>query len=537
MYTLKSITRRGTLLGAAAALVVAAIIPAASAFADTLNPLTNRTLLLSSSAPGWQNTDGSGNSEDQLNGAPPSGEQYAPPGSGANGMKTGETFSFHVSTDSDATSTPIKAFTLQYCTTAAGLCQAPGDNSGDARTPDRKTNADALSDNDKTSDLDVVGEFADAGNGALGAGQFQVLINGVASNKGWTMKTKNVEDNDYDNDQGRDDLTGKKNFIILTSATGDSPAFNDKVEIVFKPSSSIYITNPGSGAFFVKINTYKEPADAAEADTRDGVKLLPATAANIIDGGVTVANVMNDSIHIMTKVLETMRFSVGTVNPDTQAIPHGSCDAIQETNGNLITLGNPSAEDSLDTEQAYDAHSYWRLSSNSSAGATVYYSGETLQNTVGDAITSMEAKAHSKPGTEQFGLAVNAPTDPTDNELWTAQDEIDDPLHEEGTPKRPFPDNWTAPHVTPLAVLSDYSGGSIATISDRDDSTNNAEFTFKRASNTVPVPIAENTLAGGGSGGVISCSTAKMRYVANIAADTPAGIYTTKINYLAAPLY
>ncbi len=36
---------------------------------------------------------------------------------------------------------------------------------------------------------------------------------------------------------------------------------------------------------------------------------------------------------------------------------------------------------------------------------------------------------------------------------------------------------------------------------------------------------------------VISCATAKMRYIANIGADTPAGVYTTKINYLAAPQY
>ena len=87
MYQLKSIARRGSLLSAAAALLVAAVAPAVPAFADALNPLTDRSLTLSSSAPGWDNTDGSGNAT------------YAPPNSGANGQKSGNTFSFKVSTN------------------------------------------------------------------------------------------------------------------------------------------------------------------------------------------------------------------------------------------------------------------------------------------------------------------------------------------------------------------------------------------------------------------------------------------------------
>ena len=124
MYTLKSIAQRGTLLGAATALVVAAVIPTAQVLADALNPLTERSLMLSSSAPGFQDTDGSGNSAAAPNAI---GQNYAPAGSGPNGKKTGETFEFKVS----STKT-IKAFTLQYCTGAAGVCQAPGNNTGDA---------------------------------------------------------------------------------------------------------------------------------------------------------------------------------------------------------------------------------------------------------------------------------------------------------------------------------------------------------------------------------------------------------------------
>jgi hypothetical protein len=230
---------------------------------------------------------------------------------------------------------------------------------------------------------------------------------------------------------------------------------------------------------------------------------------------------MTDSIHITTKVLETMAFSVGTQNPDTQATPHGSCDAMQVVNNNRLNLGNPNAEYSLETSRAWDVHSYFRLSSNSSGGATVYYSGNTLQNTVGDFIDPIGAnsgngndggKDYSHPGTEQFGLAL---VDPSADTLDGGS----------------FPANHISPvSIDPLVIESDYADGDTASISDVT-TTNNAQFAFKKSSLTTPALIAaENT-------DVISCATAKVRYVGNIAADTPAGVYTTKVNFLAAPQY
>lgn len=109
MYTLKSIARRVTSFAAAMALVVSsvgsAVLPAMSAYADALNPLANRSLTLSSGSPGWAFTDGSGNAT------------YAPPNSGANGQKTGNTFDFR--TSSSAT---VKEHRFQYCTASAGDC-------------------------------------------------------------------------------------------------------------------------------------------------------------------------------------------------------------------------------------------------------------------------------------------------------------------------------------------------------------------------------------------------------------------------------
>lgn len=512
MYTLKSIAKRGTAFMAVFALLAATLLPSLPAFADELNPLTERSLLLTSSAPGFTDTDGSGNSDAAPNSV---GENYAPAGSGPNGMKTGETFTFKVS--STAT---VKAFTLQYCTTAAGVCQAPGDNdtpagytTGDARNGvyAETTNEDGRLTNDDAhllgaSDFDFVGNFSHAA-AALADGEFEVYIDGTPTTETWAFTKENVED-----DAHSDHLTGKNNYITLTSATGQLISNGQEVQIVFEPSETVYITNPGSGSFFVKINTYNSDTD--QINPINDPTPLVTTDQTVIDGGVTVANVMTDSIHITTKVLETMSFSVGTQNPDTQDLPHGTCSPMLKPNNNRLNMGNPNAEYSLEIDQAYDTFSYWRLSSNSSGGATVYYSGNTLANTVGDEIAEMGAEANSQLGTEQFGLAlVDAGLDTMDTEVNYS-----------------FPDTWVTPTIDPLVIGTEYDEGDTASISD-EVATNNAKFAFYKSSNEIPEVIAQN------NSDVIDCATSKVRYVANIAPSTPAGVYTTKINYLAAPQY
>jgi len=517
MYTLKSIATRGTMLGAAFALVAAAVVPAAAVFADGLNPLTERSLLLSSSAPGFQDTDGSGNSETSLNA---NNATFALPGTGSNGKKSGETFTFNVS--SDSTTRKVKGISFQYCTSAAGYCQAPGDNGtingGDSRdgvydsgdlpaTADgRYTNADAHPLN--KSDLDVVGTFGESTTATPAAGEFVVLVNGAATS-GWTMDAVNGEDNAHSGA-----LTGKMNYIRLANSAGVTPTPGQTVKVVFKASTSNYITNPGSGSFFVKINTYDT------ATTSDMV----SGDASVIDGGVTVANMMTDSIHITTKVLETMDFSVGVRNKDTQSVSHGSCDPIEVIGNNRLDLGDVDAEHSLRTDKAYDAFSYWRLSSNSSGGATVYYSGNTLNNTVGDNIDEMGAEDNSHPGTEQFGLAL---IDPAKANPDFATNPVTTPAE---TFPGSFPSNWATPSQDGLVTNASYNEGDAPSISSAT-TANNAKFAFFETSSSVPEVIAQN------NNDVIRCATSKVRYVANIAADTPAGIYTTKINYLAAPQY
>ena len=581
-YNLKSAFRRGSMLVAAFVVAGATILPATSASADELNPLTDRSLTLTSGSPGWAFTDGSGNST------------YAPPNSGANGQKTGNTFEFRVSTDTTTTRT-IKGITFQYCTQSAGFCYGPGDIAPVGST--RPTNAASVA--DKKSDLEVVvaggagttqATFATYVNASTGLVTSVPAANSTGTNflvyyrtsdggtplvttddtwvasTGWSMAAEKVQDGTI----ASGDNTDKNNQIKLTnSAGGLAIPTGTPVKVVFFGTDTNYITNPGSDEFFVKINTF-------DSDTT----FTTGTGGTRVDGGVTVANVMNESIQITTKVLETMDFSVGTVDPFTleadgttaselylanaQTV-HRPCEPILRgiTPGsatNVLQLGNEGAEFSLETTATYSTHSYWRLSSNSSAGATVYYSGVTLSNTVGDKIqpiyrTTPNDGLSRAPalGMEQFGLALANGTsgsyavdydvergDVAVGDLENAADNSTSGIHssvtDAGISNLTANASYHAPQLAPLVPSTNYNDGAGTVNANYDDGVNtpgavDTSFAFSETSNTIPVPIAtENNQ-------VVDCVTGKMRYIANIASTTPAGIYTTKINYIAAPQY
>lgn len=588
--TLKSTFRRSGLLVAAFALVAATVLPAASTYADALNPLTERSLTLSSASPGWSFLDASGNS------------RFAPPNSGANGNKTGNTFSFRVSSTAD-----VKGMSFQYCTTPAGNCLGPGNITGhgdndatayNAKQSDLEIKADSASEVstfdtkfDKVTGQPATGTMPDPRNNtpyvhpnvpaADGSeGNFIVLTKTPVAtewtqSKGWVMAaTEN---------QTGGTSTNKANYITLVHTgvdAGDASlniAANDFVKIIFFGTNDNYITNPGDKEFFVKINTHSVNAPGSfDTDPDTG---------NIIDGGVTVANVMNRSIEIQTKVLETMDFSVGTVDPNTldSTDPdyvdaqnngpllsqfttatgkpkHGICDPIKQgmdlaSANNVLQLGDENGEFSLRTDTTYSTHSYWRLSSNSSGGATVYYSGVTLSNTVGDQIDAIGKEADSPSvGSEQFGLALdNATTGdrlvsyakertpaggtqqaPTggifQNGADNAVTDVHSTLATDALPNA----SYHAPRLAPLSPIVD--GATNVDYSKGTGNVNasygaiNTEFAFDEESTVIPTPFAQGTE-------VLDCVTGKMRYIANIAATTPAGVYTTKINYIASPKY
>ena len=550
MYKLKEVAKRGSALVAAASLLAgisASALPALAS-ADALNPLIERSLTLSSSSPGWSYLDGSGNS------------LYAPPNSGANGQKTGNTFSFKTSTASAL----VKGFTFQYCTYAAGDCTAPGDNG--YNTTNGVGNYTRNPNSTSTSDLNVT---LGTGTGNTPAeitqtnwdntisptatvsprashtpladnseGNFVVLVGGAYSG-GWSMDAATLESKAGGGSVGSGDFTGAKNYIKLTNSTGQTITAGQAVQIIIFGTNTNYITNPGSSWFFVRVNDYNN-TDLA--------------GTHIVDGGVTVANVMNQSISIQTKVLETMSFSVGVHDPDTDAITadyttntgigtHGMCDpvltrdnpgatpvAYSATPENVLKLGNPTSEYSLETNRAWDVNSYWRLSSNSSGGATVYYTGHTLTNTENDQILPLSDSGTgtaSQTGTEQFGLAIAHANDSGNGgsvaNYFPVGDSYDSAFN---TLVSGQPAKYHAPRLWPLTATAPYGGGN-GTIAN----AGTAKFSFNPNADTYAIPIAsENT-------DVVDCVTAKMRYIGNIAATTPAGIYTTKVNYVASPQY
>ena len=573
-YTLKSVARRGTMLAAAFMVAGATILPAVSVSADALNPLTERSLTLSTASPGWSYKDASGNAT------------YAPPNSGANGRQTGNTFSFRVS--SNAT---VKGMSFQYCTFAAGDCIAPGNVASHGPN-------DATAFAAKTSDLEIVTASPSEVTPEYFTDKFDPVLGQPKASPGWTGITTNVDPAlrleaahpnipNRDNSEGNFIVlhkvnkadnwtrsagwtmaatenqqvagsTGKENYITLSNATGLSLTRANYVKVMFFATNTNFITNPGGDEFFVKINTFstKDPA-LFETDTEDPL-------ATIIDGGVTVANVMNRSIEIQTKVLETMDFSVGTVDPvtlqstgaagsqlalATGKTRHTPCTAIAQGMGgtstlpaNVLQLGSETGEFSLETDQTYSTHSYWRLSSNSSGGATVYYSGITLSNTVGDQIDAIGTSPTAPlPGKEQFGLALDHERDANgavsyakerDNgfEYQNGADNSVTGIHGSfATDMAIGPQVYHTPRLAPLKPVTGYGEGAGVVNADHYSGAA-TRFVFDSQSSMIPTPFAEGTE-------VLNCVTGKMRYIANIAATTPAGVYTTKINYIASPQY
>jgi hypothetical protein len=297
-----------------------------------------------------------------------------------------------------------------------------------------------------------------------------------------------------------------------------------------------------------------------------------------------------------------MDFSVGTVDPYTLESgdgsqletatgrdQHGQCNPILTSinpNDNTIAtntllLGDTLAENSLKTDKTYSTHSYWRLSSNSSAGATVYYSGVTLSNTVGDKIQGMgidingdAVGAQPSRGTPQFGLALANGSNAVHGTDGQTPSTLDDPstglypvdyttetrpavaddygIFENGADMtanglvNPLSQGvdatvatdvasqslagYHAPRLWPLIPEAAYDQGA-GRVNNEYGGAPNTEFAFNERSNLIPEALASENSQ------VVDCVTAKIRYVANIAATTPAGIYTTKINYIAAPQY
>jgi hypothetical protein len=249
-----------------------------------------------------------------------------------------------------------------------------------------------------------------------------------------------------------------------------------------------YIKNPTTDneEFFVRITTF---SDTGWSTT--------------VDQG-SVANGIAQQIDITAKVQETLNFSVGAPGaPNAAAVPAAGTTCTPLSDDGALDLGDTDGV--LSFQQAYDAYSWFRISTNANNGTLVYYSGETLEFD-GESITSIgnvTAGTGSVPGTEQFGLAF----DTTEADHSFSQ--------------------LVANNGAALIAGHDfdYSNGD-GTITSGGD----ARFQFDTASVTTPRPIAVATAP-------IVCDTGAVRYVGNIATTTEPGIYTTTLSYMAVPTY
>lgn len=272
--------------------------------------------------------------------------------------------------------------------------------------------------------------------------------------------------------------TTRTNCILLKWSSGTAQAATPQT-LVFGGGSSDYITNPTTtGTFFARITTYSDNA-----------------YTTVVDNGTTASSTATQ-ISITAKVQEALNFSVGVSNA---VAPGTTCTAFSDSGA--LEIGDPT--NGLSATTAYDGHSYFRISTNGINGTKVYYSADTLKsgsNSIAAAGTTQptpNTAVASTPGTPQFGLAIDSSDTQSGNGYSFSSLSA------------------TAPYTAGNGTIT--SGGS-------------ALFALAPSSVTTPVQIASTS-------NVITCDTGSVRYLANIATNTPPGIYTTSVNYIAVPTY
>lgn len=261
------------------------------------------------------------------------------------------------------------------------------------------------------------------------------------------------------------------NCIVIKAASATAETATPKT-VTFGASGG-WIKNPTvNNDYYVRIITFSDTAFTTEVD--EGATMFAIT----------------DEINITAKVQEKLNFSVANAPKD----PSPGCAALDA--GGAIDMGDP-VNHVLDSGTAYDAHSYFRVSTNSANGTVIQYSGDTLK-AGSTAINAPTTATASTIGTEQFGLGLDS-GDAT-----------------------PF--GYSMTNLTQFASNYNLANGTIT------GATPSAKFLFSTASVTSPVTLVS-------SPGIITCDTGSVRYIANISTTTKPGIYKTSIAYIATPTY
>lgn len=299
-------------------------------------------------------------------------------------------------------------------------------------------------------------------------------------------------------------------YWTLTNGTGTTltPAPTEYT-VTFTPTETQSFMNPDTNTtYFVHLTLWTTNTQAADYDTNK---------ASLVDEG-TVTSATVNAIDINTRVQETLKFSVegdtrnntantntGTPTAGTGAFngPTSAATSCEPLAGFGAILMGDSASNALASANTYDALSYFRLATNSAHGARVLYAGDTLSSG-SETITPIGVPAAiadpSATNVEQFGLGLIAVPNKAGADVSTDVD-----LDGGGT----------------------YLNAALASGLGYGSGTTNAGF---ESTETSPVLLAS-------SAGIVQCDTGAVRYIANIADETAAGIYTTRIVYIAAPSY
>jgi hypothetical protein len=435
---IRTMPKRLSALTAAVVLLLGIVIPVVAPQSTQAAQLQSRSLTISSSANGGITTNVSG--------------VAAAAGSGGNGQKTSELFTFNIATTGN-----VGSILIQYC--------------------DDPIPQDPCLTGGTISSSNIPG--FDSSN-----------VASIVSQTGWsannfTLDTTTVLTGSPYNCAGSS--PGRTNCIAVKRGAAASETSGGTVTLKFGGLTSDYITNPtvDNRAFFARVTTYSDTSYTTQQDYG------------------TVVGSTAQQIDITAKVKEVLNFSVGDVT--ALVAPGGTCTALGAGSNGALALGD--ANGVLSFTQAYDTHSYFRLSTNTNGGVIVYYSGDTLKNgtnqinPAGTGSSPNITAVSSTVNSSQFGLAVDSSDTQGGNGYSFT--------------------SLVAPNGSP----TDYSSGA-GTIT----TGGSAKFAFDTGSITTPVKIAS-------SSGPVACDTGSVRYLGNISTATPAGIYTTTITYIATGTY
>ena len=255
-------------------------------------------------------------------------------------------------------------------------------------------------------------------------------------------------------------------------------------------------TNPSTNvSFYARIITFDTKTNA-DVNFCSSPTVRPATFTGQVDyGGVALSTTQN--IAITAKVFETLSFCVFQISCGTPA---------------SLALGDATTG-ALSTITAYtNINAKYTLATNAQSGVSVQMFGQTLcRNAVlsfancptgasNQTISAIGTPAAlvSTPGSEQFGMCVNAISG------TTAQ--------------APYDDTGTGNNCTTGIATNTYAGTSKFGFID----TSAANGTNNASGSTVLT-----------SSGAITSASSQFAFAANIASTTEAGIYQANLNMVA----